>query len=132
MSGLEDGRGRSAWITVALRRTGAVLLPALAILVALFVRERACFDRYSLLPVTAAVPPAAYAVAALYLAAHVWIVAVYAVGVRRSGQLLPSFGALRAACGGSRLPAAFLAVFGIEYVPARVWQVAAHALGLCG
>ncbi len=116
----------------ALRAVGWVLLPAFAVLVLLFVRERACFDRFALLPAVGGTPRLAYLVSGGYVAAHVWIVCAYAVTVRATGELLPGPTAIAHAWDGRwRIALGFALVIGLEYVPAGVWQAAAHALGLC-
>jgi hypothetical protein len=116
----------------ALRAVGWVLLPAFAALVLLFVRERACFDRYALLPAVGGTPRLAYLVSGVYVAAHVWVVCAYAVTVRATGELLPGPTAMARAWNDRwTIALGFALVMGVEYVPAGIWEAAAHTLGLC-
>jgi hypothetical protein len=107
-------------------------LPASALVVAAFVRERACADPYALLPAVAARPAAAYAVAAAYVGGHVWLAAAWLVTLDRSGRLVPGPGDVRRVWGTRwYAPASVLAVVALEQIPPGLWRAAGRWLGLC-
>lgn len=106
--------------------------PASALVVAAFIRERACADPYSLLPAIAARPTAAYAVAAAYVGGHVWLVAAYLVTLDWSAHLVPGPADVRRVWGARwYVPVSLLALVVLEQAPAGIWRVAGRWLGLC-
>jgi hypothetical protein len=108
------------------------VLPACGLVVAAFVRERACADAYALLPGIAARPAAAYAIATAYVAGHVWLAVAYLVTVVRAGRLVPGpVDVVRVWGVQWYRPISLLAVLVLEQVPAGVWRLVWRGLGLC-
>jgi hypothetical protein len=98
------------------------ILPSFAFVVFAFTRDRACFDRYHLLPGIDTQPALAWTVAAIYVLGHVWLVATYLSIVLHTGELLPRPKAALAAIGSKWWQvAAMLVVMAIEYAPAALW-----------
>ena len=106
--------------------------PAFAVVVATFVHERACADRYNLLPELAGQPLAAYAIAAVYVAGHVWLAGAMLVTIQRAGRILPTPADVRRIWGARWwLPTAALGLAILDRVPAGFWARAARLAGLC-
>jgi hypothetical protein len=118
---------------VWLLRTWWIVFFGFAAVVFVFVRERACYDRFDLLPSVATQPGLAWLLATFYLFAHCWLLTAYVVTAQRTGQLLPRFQQISAAWG-SGLPQLLLmlALFGLEYAPAGLWARLGRSTGLCG
>jgi hypothetical protein len=117
---------------VWLLRSWWIVFCGFAAVVLVFVRERACYDRFDLLPSVATQPSLAWLLATFYLFAHCWLLAAYVVTAKRTGQLVPGFGQI-AATWGSGLPQLLLmlALFGLEYAPAGLWTSLGRSTGLC-
>jgi hypothetical protein len=118
-------------LTTWLLRTWLVL-PPFAVVVAAFIHERACADRYNLLPELAGAPLAAYALAAIYVGGHLWLGGAVLATIQRAGRLLPTPSDLRRIWGGWWwLPAAALVVVALDRVPPGLWFRAARLAGIC-
>jgi hypothetical protein len=116
----------------ALRLTWWIVCPAFLVVVLVFIRERACFDRHYLLPAVSTKPLLAWLIAGIYLAAHGWLVAAYGMTVARTGTLLPRPAQARAIWGGMWLMLlAMLTLFVLENAPGEVWAKIARITG-CG
>jgi len=99
-----------------------LICPTFLLLVGAFIVERACFDRYLLLPGIGARPRLAWLVAGVYVGAHCWGLLLYCVTVRRTGELLPS--PRRLVDQWPHKPYKVLLMLGLlalEYVPAALW-----------
>ncbi len=72
-----------------LRLSWWAVFPGFLLVVLGFIRDRACFDRYHLLPGVDTQPTLAWALAAAYVLGHCWLVAAYAYVVVQTGELLP-------------------------------------------
>lgn len=116
----------------ALRLSWWFLMPAFLAVVMGFVRDRACFDRFHLLPGIDTNAALAWPLATAYVLGHCWLAAAYASVVVETGQLLPGPRALR----GTLRPVwlqtiAMLVIAALEYAPASMWSALARAAGLC-
>jgi hypothetical protein len=108
------------------------VFPAFLLVVAALTRDRACFDRYHLLPMIETRTVPAWAVAAIYTAGHAWLICSYGCVITLTGTLLPSLQEAKAAIGRSWPKiATMLVVFLIEYAPAALWKEVAQLLGAC-
>jgi hypothetical protein len=117
----------------ALRLTWWPICPSFAFVVLAFTRDRACFDRYHLLPGIDTQPALAWLVAAIYVIGHAWLIAAFVSVVLETGELLPRPRAAVAALGSTRWKvAAMVVVMAIEYAPADLWRLLARSAGLCG
>jgi hypothetical protein len=133
---------------VALPRTGIVIAdtnikrllaltwwvigPPCALLVARFSYERGCLDAYELLRPVMLRQTGALLVAAVYVAAHVWLIAAAVLTARARDAALPWTSALRAAWGHDQWKVVAMAVvLAIEQVPRAVWAWIYHAIGIC-
>jgi hypothetical protein len=117
---------------VWLARTWFAVAPATALVVAAFARDRACADPYALLPAVAARPLAAYAVAAAYVAGHVWLAAAWLTTIAGAGRVVPRPADVRRVwTTQAYMPAALLAIVLLEQMPIGVWRLLARRLGLC-
>jgi hypothetical protein len=115
-----------------LRASWWIVFPAFLVVVMLFIRERACFDRHYLLPGVSVKPLLAWLVSGIYLTAHAWLIAACAVTLTRTGTLLPGLAAARAAWGGAWLKVlAMVGLFVVENAPAEIWIRLARPFG-CG
>jgi hypothetical protein len=107
-----------------------IVCPAFLVVVLLFIRERACFDRHYLLPGISVKPLLAWLVSSIYLTAHAWLIAAYAVTVMRTGALLPRVSAARAAWSGAWPQVmAMVGLFLLENAPAEIWIRLARLIG---
>jgi hypothetical protein len=110
-----------------------VIWPLFTIVVLVFVRERACWDRYDLLPSVSRRPALAWMLATFYVLAHCWLAGAYVATARATGELLPSLKRVTQVWGRAWLQLPLGAIpFAIEYAPAVLWASAAHWLRLCG
>ena len=106
------------------------LFPSFALLTLVLSFERACRDPYNLLAAAASLPGTAWGLAAMYVLAHVWIVAAYLITVARTQDLLPSARAFRDAWSTDSLKVALMAaVVAIEYCPVRLWRLVGAYFG---
>jgi hypothetical protein len=108
------------------------IFPLVVLIVGSFLVERACFDRYTLLPAIGTRPGAAYVVAAVYTLAHAWLVAAYAATVAHCRTVLPPLRCVRDLWHAEWFKAlSMAAILALEYVPAGVWSHLAGTLGAC-
>jgi hypothetical protein len=106
---------------------------ALLLVVAGFTRDRACFDRYHLLPGLDRHPVLAWMVAMTYVLGHCWLAAVYVCTVVQTGEVVPRWRAARAASGVAWWQVVpMLALVVLEYAPSALWKQIALSAGLCG
>jgi hypothetical protein len=104
-----------------------------AAVIAGFTRDRACFDRYHLLPGLDLQPGLAWTVATIYVLGHCWLAAVYVCLVVQTGEVVPGWRAARTAIGVAWWQVApMLALVVLEYAPSALWREIAAAAGLCG
>jgi hypothetical protein len=116
-----------------LRRTWWLVMPPFAGLVLRLVFERACAAPYELLPSLTSVPALASLVAALYLAAHAWMVAALLFTIERSGSLVPAIAGIRRIWQGRLTPLTLaIVLFAIEYAPVPFWQAVGQRVLRCG
>jgi hypothetical protein len=107
-----------------------IVCPAFLVVVLLFIRERACFDRHYLLPGVSVKPLLAWLVSGIYLTAHAWLIAAYGVTLTRTCALLPGLAAARAAWNGAWLKVvAMVGLFVLENAPAEIWIRLARLFG---
>ena len=98
------------------------ICPAFLLIVGAFIVERACFDRYALLPGIGTRPTLAWLVAGVYVGAHFWALLLYCITVRQTGELLPSPRRLVDQWPHERYKVLLmLALLALEYVPAAAW-----------
>jgi hypothetical protein len=104
-------------------RSWWIVFPLFALLAVRLAAERACGDPYDLLPGITSTPIYAWPLAAVYVAAHVWLLALYLSLVARTQQLLPSLGVIRTAFDRS-VGKVFLMLiaFAVEYAPMPLWR----------
>jgi hypothetical protein len=108
------------------------LCPAFLVVVSFLTRERACFDRHYLLAGISGRPTLAWIAAGVYVAAHAWIMAVYALTVMDTGKLLPSIGEARRFWGASWSKVVVMVLlFLFEHSPAATWIPLSSVTG-CG
>jgi hypothetical protein len=115
-----------------LRLSWWLVMPGFLAVVIGFVRDRACFDRFHLLPGLDTDATLAWPLAATYVLGHCWLAAVYACAVAETGQLLPAPRELRRTLA-TLWPqtVAMLVVAALEYAPASMWSGLARVAGLC-
>lgn len=116
----------------ALRRVlGAawwLLFPCFTALVVRLAVERACSDPYDLLPALTSNPLWGWLIAIIYVASHLWMIAVYMLTASISDSLLPRFG-LRGIWGSDYVKILLmLSAFVLEYLPVTLWRLAGTAL----
>jgi hypothetical protein len=115
---------------VWLARGWWLLMPPFALLVARLTVERACAAPYELLPTTTSVPLLAWMLAGLYVGAHAWMAAAYLLTVERTGALIPTISAVRAAWRGQAVKLLLAAaVLATEYAPIPMWRAVGQGLG---
>ncbi len=114
-----------------LDRSWWIVWPAFAVLSVRLSVDRSCGDPAALLPGLTSDPLWAWPLALLYLVAHLWVCAAYAVTAARTGSLMPTGAAWRELWGSrpNRI-ALFVLVLAIEHAPAPVWRLAGRAF--CG
>ena len=117
-------------IQSALSTSWWIVFPCFSVLVVRLSAERACADPNNLLPALTGTPAGAWPLAAVYVAAHAWIVGAYLLTVSRTARLLPGPGAARGVWGRDafKLFAIGLA-FAMEYAPISLWRLAARWCG---
>jgi hypothetical protein len=103
------------------------------LVIAGFTRDRACFDRFHLLPGFDRHQTLASIIVLIYVLGHGWLVAVYACLVAQTGEVVPRWRTARAAIGVAWWQGALmLALLAIEYAPGVLWRQIAQAADLCG
>lgn len=78
-----------------LSQTWWLLFPCFTVLTVRLVEERSCGDPYDLLPRLAADPRWAWPLAAIYLLAHLWMLAAYLLTVKGTSALMPTMREVR-------------------------------------
>ena len=117
-------------MTAALRSSWWIIFPAFALLVARVSIDRACADPYNLLASAMTRPSTGWAIALIYVAAHVWMLSAYLRGVSATGDWRAA-GALRRGTSGELWKAGMMGiVLAIEYVPVSLWRMVGAAT--CG
>jgi hypothetical protein len=108
-----------------------LIMPPFALLVVRLDAERACAAPYDLLPTATAVPALAWLLAALYVAAHAWLVAGWLVTAIHADALLPPLGTIRAVWGRHIwMLGATVAIVVLEYWPVPLWRaLGRHVIG---
>ena len=118
-------------MSAVLRWSWWIIFPAFALLVVRVSVERACADPYNLLPTAMSRPSTGWAIALLYVAAHVWILAAYLRGASSTGTSWAWIAALRIGSGGELWKAVLIGIaLAAEYVPVSLWRMAGAAT--CG
>jgi hypothetical protein len=127
--GSEGSRDRALrWLTLS----WWVIWPLFTMVVLVFVRERACWDRYDLVPSVSRRPALAWMLATFYVSAHCWLAGAYVATARTTGELLPPLKRVKQMWGGAWPQLPLVAIpFAIEYAPAALWTSAAHWLHRC-
>jgi hypothetical protein len=120
----------SRWLAIA----WWMVCPPFALLVARFSYERACLNPYELLQPIMRHQSGAVLVAAIYLAAHVWLVAAIVLiarawdGINRREPRPVAWSIdVRVVV----RVVAMAAVIAVEQVPRAVWAWLYHAIGVC-
>jgi hypothetical protein len=111
-------------------RTWWVVFPCFAMLTARLAAERTCGDPYQLLAQATSRPLLGWLLAAVYVSAHWWLLAVYLVTVRRTQMLLPTIEAARTVWGNQS--AKILLLLGtliLEYAPVSIWRAIGARFG---
>jgi hypothetical protein len=120
---------------VVMRGVRAIWWPLWPAFLALAVRlgiERGCGDAYDLLPSLVSSPAWAWPLAAVYVAAHAWVIVAYLVTVSAAQRLAPGVAVWRAVWGRSLVRVILmLAAMAIEYTPVALWRMAGAVAG-CG
>jgi hypothetical protein len=120
-------------LVLVLRRTYWFVAIGLFVVVAVFVRDRACFDPLNLMPAIARQPAAAWFVASVYLAGHCWLAAAYGVTARLTGRLLPTRAQARSVKGPGVIRMTVMAsILLLEVVPPGIWTAIFRAGPVCG
>ena len=108
------------------------ICPVFAVLVVGFVRDRACFDRFHLLPGVETQTPLAWILAAAYVLGHCWLAAAYACAAVASDSPIPAPRELVAALSHAPMHVvAMVILIVLEYSPAGVWAHLARLAGAC-
>ena len=119
---LDDRR----WIA----RTWWVVFPSFAVLTARLAAERTCDNSYQFLSQVTSHPSLGWMLAAIYVSAHWWLLAVYLVTVRRTGMLMPTVEGTRMVWGGhSAKIFLLLATLILEYAPVSIWRAIGERAG---
>jgi hypothetical protein len=106
-----------------------ILFPSFTLLTLRLCVERMCQDPYNLLPSLMSRPGWAWPLAATYLFAHVWILAVWLTTVSRSQELIPRLRAYQTVWGSDAAKLLLmLSVFIIEYSPVSLWHMVGRSL----
>jgi hypothetical protein len=114
--------GRSWWL----------LFPAFSALTWRLDIDRACANPYDLLPALTTNPASAWAIALVYVLAHVWMVAVYVTTASAAGTLRPPVDRWRGMWGRDVYKIlAIAAAIAIEYAPLELWRWLG-TMGICG
>lgn len=105
-----------------------LLFPCFTALVVRLAVERACSDPYDLLPALASNPLWGWLIAIIYVASHLWIIAVYILTASISDSLLPR-SVFRGFWGADSVKILLmLSAFVLEYLPVTMWRLAGAAL----
>lgn len=108
-----------------LSRTWWAICPLFILLTARLAVDRACRDPYNLVPALAARPLAAWGMAAIYVLAHVWLLAAYLQAAVAASSLLPSIGAVQRIWGREAWkPWLLVAAMAVEYAPLALFRAA--------
>jgi hypothetical protein len=111
-------------------RTWWVVFPCFAMLTARLAAERTCDNSYQFLSQVTSHPSLGWLLAAIYVSAHWWLLAVYLVTVRRTQMLLPTIEAARAVWGSQWTKVLLLlAALIVEYAPMSIWRAIGVRLG---
>ena len=111
-------------------RTWWVVFPCFAVLTVRLTVERTCGDSYQLLAQITSRPSFGWLLAALYVSAHWWLLAVYLVTVRRTQMLVPTIAAARTVWGNQSAKIfLLLATLILEYAPVSIWRAVGVRLG---
>ena len=106
-----------------LTRSWWLIFPAFGMLAVRLTAERTCGDPYDLLPGITTDPKWAWPLAAIYLLAHLWMLAAYLRTVDETGTLTPAARRIRGVWGGSTIQVLLMtAVFVLEYSPVSFWR----------
>jgi hypothetical protein len=121
-----DSTNAGGWIG----RTWWVVFPCFAVLTARLAAERTCGDSYQLLSQATSHPSLGWLLAAVYVSAHWWLLAVYLVTVRRTRQLLPTIQDARRMWGNQWTKVLLLlTTLILEYAPVSIWRAIGARLG---
>jgi len=114
-----------------LARTWWAIGPAFVVLTARLAIDRACRDPYNLVPGLASKPVLAWALAALYLGAHLWLLLAYLRTSIDARTLLPLPRDIRAVWGRGQWKVwVLVAVMTVEYSPQSFSRLAGRS-GAC-
>jgi hypothetical protein len=104
-------------------RTWWVVFPCFAVLTTRLVAERTCDNSYQFLSQVTSHPSLGWLLAAVYVSAHWWLLAVYLEAVRRTRMLVPTIEAAREVWGSqSAKILLLLATLILEYAPVSIWR----------
>jgi hypothetical protein len=107
-----------------------VVFPATAIVVARLIGVRACGDAYNLLPSLTADPGWAWALAAVYVAGHVWFLCAYLVTSDASEAIAPGLRAIRTVWETHTWKLLLMtALLSLEYAPVGIARLIGTAIG---
>ena len=116
---MSPGDRAAAWLA----KGWWLVMPPFAVLVGRLTFERIWASPYELLSSATRVPLFAWLLAGLYVAAHAWMAGAYLVTVERTGALVPTLAAVRAAWRGHALKVLLAAaIFAVEYAPMPLWR----------
>jgi len=120
------------WTRDILLRVWWVVFPIFALLVSRFSYERACRNPYELLETVMHRQAAAVSIAAIYVGAHVWMVAACLITARAWDTLGSPGAELHRIWGDARLKLLAMAVaLTVEQVPRAVWAWLYSQCGVC-
>jgi hypothetical protein len=120
-------------LVLVLRRTYWLVAIGLFVVVAVFVRDRACFDPLNLMPAIARQPAPAWFVASVYLAGYCWLAAAYGVTARLTGRLLPTRAEARRVRGTGVIRMMVMgSILLLDVVPPGIWAAIFGAGPVCG
>jgi hypothetical protein len=112
-------------------RTWWVVFPCFTVLTARLVAERMCDNSYQFLSQVTSHPSLGWLLAAVYVSAHWWLLAVYLETVRRTQMLVPAVEAARTVWGRQSAKIfLLLAVLILEYAPVSIWRAIGAGFGL--
>jgi hypothetical protein len=110
-------------LRTVLMRSWWLLFPCFTGLAFRLTAERACGDPYDLLPGITADPKWAWPLAAIYLLAHLWMLAACLLTIDEAGAFAPSLRVIRRVWGpGLSKVLLMTAVFVLEYSPVSLWR----------
>jgi hypothetical protein len=100
------------------------LWPAFTAMVGALTIDRACRATFDLLPGASSSPVLATPLAAVYVAAHLWLGAAIVLTTTGSGDLAPSLPAIRRVWTRDTVKLILMAaVFVVDYAPMSLWRV---------